>query len=111
MQIFYIGKEKNSLAKFVHWRMLSGWEPKDFSLLDAFENDANGVAALTIFGNTPKRISLFARMLWRIRCKTFLMEKKDKDLVKTLLKEQTYEVLLEVYGVEIIEEFDQKIKN
>lgn len=41
----------------------------------------------------------------------YLIEKKDKELIKRLLKEQTYEVLLEVYGVEIIEEFDQKIKN
>lgn len=41
----------------------------------------------------------------------FLMEKKDKDLIKRLLKEQTYDVLIENYGIEIIEEFDQKIKN
>lgn len=41
----------------------------------------------------------------------YLMEKKDKELIKRLLKEQTYDVLLEAYGIEIIEEFDQKIKN
>jgi tetratricopeptide (TPR) repeat protein len=41
----------------------------------------------------------------------YLMKKKDKELIKRLLKNQTYEVLLEVYGIEIIEEFNQKIKN
>lgn len=41
----------------------------------------------------------------------YLMEKKDKELIKRLLKEQTYDVLLDAYGIEIIEEFDQKIKH
>jgi tetratricopeptide (TPR) repeat protein len=41
----------------------------------------------------------------------YLMENKDEELIKKLLKQQTYEVLLEVYGIEIIEEFEQKIKN
>ena len=41
----------------------------------------------------------------------YLMERKDRALVKKVLKEQSYDVLLETYGLEIIAEFDQKIKN
>lgn len=41
----------------------------------------------------------------------YLMENKEKDLIIKLLKEQTYEVLIETYGIEIIEAFEQKIMN
>ncbi|MEZ4943087.1 MAG: hypothetical protein R3D58_19595 [Saprospiraceae bacterium] len=39
----------------------------------------------------------------------YLRTKNDNERLKRLLKEQTYEALLETYGIEIIEEFERKI--
>jgi tetratricopeptide (TPR) repeat protein len=39
----------------------------------------------------------------------FLMEKKGGDTLKLLLKEQTYERLLELYGEELIKAFEKRI--
>jgi len=41
----------------------------------------------------------------------YLMKKKEKELLVRLLREQSYAMLLEIYGLEVIEEFEQKIKN
>ena len=41
----------------------------------------------------------------------YLMGKKDKELIKNLMKEQTYSMIIETYSTAIIEEFEEKIKN